>query len=207
MTMKVDIGGVWKDISGIKVNIDGVWKSANKLVNNIGGVWKSAWDSVGKYELLGDITLSASATTVDITGLNISAGEEILLVSDMINSGTAGSLYLFVNGNTTVSNYYSQRFDIESSTKTAARYNIPYITGLVASTRNIDFIKIRMNQQGYFTYQDETIRRYGSSTIEWAQYFGSSTFTISSITQLTITADASNAIYTGSRFRIYKIGG
>ena len=38
---KVNIGGVWKDITGVWCNINGVWKSASGIFVNVNGVWKS----------------------------------------------------------------------------------------------------------------------------------------------------------------------
>jgi hypothetical protein len=39
---KVDIGGVWKDVSGMKINIDGVWKDTVGIYSNIGGTWNQS---------------------------------------------------------------------------------------------------------------------------------------------------------------------
>lgn len=208
MTMKVNIGGVWKDVAAVKVNINGVWKAVSKITGNVGGVWKSLFESDGKYQLLADVTVAAATAAVSLTGFSISKEDEILLVSDIINpTGSNSSMYLFFNGDNTQSNYYVQRLDYETSTKSAARYNIPFIASTIAGTRNMHFTKIKLSNAGQFSYYDEAVRKYGGSIIEWHQYFGASTYTASAITQLTVASAIAGAIAAGSRFRLYKIGG
>jgi len=45
MTAKINVGGVYKDMTDCKVNISGVWKPVDTIFNNIGGVWKTAYTS------------------------------------------------------------------------------------------------------------------------------------------------------------------
>ena len=54
-----------------------------------------------EYQKLADITVSGSAVTqVDISGLNIGKGEEIVLVSDIVNPiASAVEYYLYQNAN------------------------------------------------------------------------------------------------------------
>ena len=40
--MRVNIGGVWKDVSAIKVNVAGTWRTVTRLRTNIAGTWKEA---------------------------------------------------------------------------------------------------------------------------------------------------------------------
>ena len=208
MTMKINIGGVWKDVAAVKVNIDGVWKAVSKITGNVGGVWKSLFESDGKYQLLADVTVAAATSSVNLTGFSISKEDEILLVADIINPTASNSImYLYANGDTTQSDYYVQRLDYETSTRSAARYNIPQIAATIAGTRNVSFIRVRLSNSGIITYFDETVRKYGGAAIEWHQYFGSSTYAAAAITQLTVAASISGAIGVGSRFRLYKIGG
>lgn len=41
LNLKVNIGGVWKIVTGVSVNIGGVWKAATAVSSNIGGTWKT----------------------------------------------------------------------------------------------------------------------------------------------------------------------
>lgn len=38
--MKINIGGVWKDVDSLKINIGGVWKDVISVKQNISGEWK-----------------------------------------------------------------------------------------------------------------------------------------------------------------------
>jgi hypothetical protein len=64
MGSQVNIGGVWKDITGVFVNIGGTWKTAQSMKCNIGGVWKDGWSPALSYgpDVTGSQTYSASQT-------------------------------------------------------------------------------------------------------------------------------------------------
>jgi len=61
MTAKLNIGGVYKDMTDCKVNIGGVWKPVTDIFNNIGGVWKTAYTSILQK------TITIDSTKVDAT--------------------------------------------------------------------------------------------------------------------------------------------
>lgn len=41
ISLKVNVGGVWKTSTDVKVNIGGVWKTVESIKVNVGGVWKN----------------------------------------------------------------------------------------------------------------------------------------------------------------------
>jgi len=66
MTAKINVGGVYKDMTDCKVNIGGVWKPVTDIFNNIDGVWKSAYTSTSILQR----TLTIDNTKVDSTLTN-----------------------------------------------------------------------------------------------------------------------------------------
>lgn len=41
MPIQVNIGGVWKNVSGVQVNVAGVWKTVTDVPINVAGAWKT----------------------------------------------------------------------------------------------------------------------------------------------------------------------
>lgn len=41
--MKINVGGVWKDVAEVKVNVSGAWKNVTEAWINVGGVWKQVF--------------------------------------------------------------------------------------------------------------------------------------------------------------------
>ena len=159
-----------------------------------------------EYQLLADITVSSATTQVDITGLNIGKDEEIVLVVDFVNaSGSTSNLYGYVNDNVTDTNYYTQVLQATGTTVASVRNPQPAIMNNSASSRSLAIIKIKLTNNGYFVFQTSNNRDYGGSAIQVYEYYGTSTFTLTSITKLSIIASIANSIGIGSRFQLYKV--
>ena len=208
MTMQVNIGGVYKNVTDVCVNIGGVWKCGCYVYSNIGGVWKDGSPSYGNYyELLSDITVGTATTSVDITSLALAKTDEILLVSDIVNTSASTSNYLmYFNNNTTATNYYYQSFTANSTTRTATRINSALMLDAAASAKSLVISKIKLTNNGYIVAQHESAENYGSGII-LGSYYPFSKFTATSISQVTITASVADAIGVGSRFQLYRMGG
>lgn len=158
------------------------------------------------YELLADITVGTATTSVDITGLNIGKGDEVLLVSSMNNVvANTSEARIFINGNTTVSNYYTQRIYAMSTSRGASRFNssTAIINDNVDTTLAITTIKL--TNSGFFVCQSQNSRKIGTGSLLLDDWYATSTFTVTSITSLKIESSLTNAIGIGSRFQLYKI--
>jgi hypothetical protein len=163
--------------------------------------------SFGEYELLADITVSTATSTVGITGLNIDKDDEILLVADIYNPSPGTSTYrLFANNDTTTTNYYSQSLQANSTTVSAARGNVATLSS-IPNFRGLAMAYIKLTNSGYVTFQSKTMYDYGGSSLVLYDSYATSTFTATSITQLTVSSSAANAIGIGSRFQLYRTGG
>lgn len=161
------------------------------------------------YELLADITVGTATTSVDITGLNIGKGDEVVLVSDVANVTTFCGYGLFVNNNTTSTNYWSQHLAGVGTSVVAERTNNPrYLYNNSAVLRSVSIAKIKLTNSGYFIFQSSSSRDYSNGTrILVGDWYGTSTFTMSAITSLKTICEVTNNISSGSRFQIYRIAG
>lgn len=162
-----------------------------------------------EYELLADITVSSATTQVDITGLNIGKDEEIVLIADVYNPTASGTpLSILVNGNYTVTNYYTQYISVNGTSVTAGRENNANLQYHDPVRKLLAIAKIKLTNSGYFVWQSDANRAYDlGSQLFYVPIYGTSTFTLSSITSLRISVGVANAIGIGSRFQLYKIGG
>jgi hypothetical protein len=155
-----------------------------------------------EYIELADITVGTATTNVDIPGLNLVKGEEYVLVSSVIAVGD--TVYrIYFNNNLTNTNYYRQGLKATSTTVSADRANT---TTLFDNFSSINNTKIKLTNSGYGIWQNDATKDFGGSGILLHNLYGTSTFTMTSITQITIKSDAANYIGVGSRFTLYKVG-
>jgi hypothetical protein len=160
-------------------------------------------------QLLADITVSGSAVTqIDITSLNLVKGEEYVLVSDIYNPTATGSDYsLFTNANYTSTNYYRQYLIANGTSISAGRINDGAFTLANNGYKSFCITKIKLTNNGYVVHQSNTIQRYNEpSNYHIYDVYGTSTFTVASITSLRISGSVASSIGIGSRFQLYKVG-
>lgn len=156
------------------------------------------------YELLADITVGTATTSVDITGLSIGKEDELLLVSDVIANGNL-TLQLFANNNTTTTNYYYQYINATNGLLVSGRMNSSVSITAGNTYKSFGFAVIKLTNGGYYVHQSSNCGNFGGGDISLQKVYVSSTFTMTSITQLTFTALTANSIGVGSRFQLYKI--
>jgi len=97
MGIEVNVGGVWKTVSGIEVNIAGVWKTVSNIETNIAGVWKSVSSALSAlFNTNGDDNVRTGATCY--VGLQInSSGTEY----EYTSTGGTTSIGTWLNSGTT----------------------------------------------------------------------------------------------------------
>jgi hypothetical protein len=158
-------------------------------------------------EKVADITVASNTTQVDISSLSIGKDSEYLLVSDYTSANTNTRLQLFVNDDTTTTNYHTQTIRGNGSTATAFRDNDATLTFTNATTENLlKYNFIKLSEIGAYTTQGYRIISYGTTSPQLFNDFTSSTAeNITSITKLNLVASTSNAITSGSRFILYKL--
>jgi hypothetical protein len=156
-------------------------------------------------EKVADITTTANATQVDISNLSIGKDSEYLLVSDAV-AAVATTFQLYANDDTNNDNYYVQFIRGDGSSATAGRVNRPIVTSTQLNETSLFYTHIKLSEIGAFTYQNYEIENVGKTNMRLTNWFASNTAeNITSITKLTIGANATNGIGSGSRFILYKL--
>jgi hypothetical protein len=161
------------------------------------------------YEELFSTTVATAVTEIDITGLSIGKDDTLRLVYTFVHDVEAWAEYrLFVNDDTTQSNYQSQFLGGSGSSISALRFSN---NAFLASSRNnrrvqgIADIKISNNDR--FVFQSQYMRTIGtnSASLEQQNFNTVNTTTKTSITKLSISSDVTNGIRVGSKIALYKV--
>ena len=162
----------------------------------------------GNFQLVQEQILSAAATNVDFTGLDINTDKAYMLVYKLKNLYSAGQNFsIFVEGDYTLTNYYSQCLYATGATVAANNANQPRLC--VADVVNDNMIGqalIQRDVDGYFRY----VSNYGKKTdssLQFEYQTGRKTATVTNITSIRIHADQANTIAANSRFALYKVTG
>jgi hypothetical protein len=151
-------------------------------------------------EKVADITLTANATQVDISSLSIGKDSEYLLVSDVVSTADA-SYELFVNDNTTATNYYHQRILGTGTTASAERRNNAQI-GFAGASLVYSFIKL--SEIGAYTSQNYETNPGLTGIVLTNRFVSSTAENITSITKLNLK-NTTDGFRTGNRFILYKL--
>ena len=160
------------------------------------------------YQLLADITVGTATTSVDITGLNIGKGDEVVLVANIVPTSVDGvNIYLYANGNYTNTNYYFQGLTADNTTVSAGRENQPRLATTSSVKKALAMVKLKLTNSGYVVWQSSTTGRYDSTSVRLRDFYSTTTFTATSITSLRVASSSANEIGIGSRFQLYRIGG
>ena len=133
----------------------------------------------------------------------ITKDDFIKIVATTANENTFSPINIYVNNNTTDTNYYTQAIWGSGSSVTSSRFNNPDFSYSILSEygSTIGYLKIAENNRFNF-FRNSTIQN--NSSIEVSFAYCSSTFDLSSITSLTFQATNGN-ISAGSRIQIYKL--
>lgn len=96
MSGSVNIGGTWKNVSGMSVNIGGTWKSVSTGYVNIAGTWKTFYSASNTVSSIEYLIVNGGSTSSGYTGgnggffktgsLSVSLG-----TSQTVTVGAAGS--------------------------------------------------------------------------------------------------------------------
>lgn len=165
----------------------------------------SAWELIGgggSSNLVAETVVSGSAvTSVTFSGLDGNAAGGYVLCSELISAGgAAGELWLYVNGDETGTNYYSQVLYGAGTTVAAERTNsarIGAVDGTILSTTEICTVNS--------VYIANTQTSYGDASALMTQTMSTKkTGTVTNITSLKLSSQIANQLGIGSTFRLYK---
>jgi hypothetical protein len=152
--------------------------------------------------------VSSPTTSVTFNNLNITKDNEYLLVGEAIsNLTTFSSVNIFVNGNTTTSNYSRQLLRGNATSVIANRANAPTIFELYNFVGATDWTvsKLKLTNSGHFSSQATNVLKVGTNDHYLQKLYATSQFTTDLITSIELRALNANAINTNSRFELYKL--
>ena len=126
MTGHVKVGGAWKDLVGASVKVGGVWKEVTNGFTKIGGVWKEWYSAANPtYELIQTVTLTSTASVVQVTGIPQTYEHLEIFFSPYADSGySTGANWNFTWNN--LSANYDLFFAYLNSGNSNETYNNPY---------------------------------------------------------------------------------
>jgi len=160
--------------------------------------------SAGALEKVETITVSGSAvTSVSFTGLDIDSDGLYEVRCEWLCGATGCYLYLYVNGDTTASNYNHQQIEANTTTVSAARTNSPIIANTDANDRATVDIIAMLDPSDYFRAITMSCEKVAVSTrLRYGSVVKSGT--TANITQIDIYSTTASQIEVGSRFTLFK---
>jgi len=162
--------------------------------------WMGAVGVTPDWQVLAEVNVASNCDYVDFTGLDINSDWFYILQNTIKNPlGSDSNYYLFVNGDTTTTNYYSQRLTGDYTSVSADRYNAPYWSKCESGHTEFTTGFITKAPDGRPVY--ELIYKRGqTSTIRIYLFVGEKVSSVTNITSLRIAAQVSGAIGAGSKF-------
>lgn len=192
------------------------YTGSNAVYNRhyISGAW-SAWTRVDKEAvdatssvkgidfkgLLAEFEVTGSpVTSINFSGLDINTHKSYRVEIDNVSNG-ASYIALFVNGDNTQTNYYTQQIFTTSATVSGTNSNASRF-GYQAAEDNLATVSatIHKGANGLVTFESLC----SCDRNESACFFGRKTGTVANVTQLTFTHALTNGFGVGSKIRIYR---
>ena len=184
------IGGILEDGSDAKISI-----SSDGTTTVSGNATSS-----NRLDLIVNYTLTVGGTTT-FSGLNIQPNESIQFEIAVKNDGANGNIYLYLNGDTTNSNYYSlynwYRYDGNTS---AGLQNNPYIAESYGSGTKYSFILGTLINSTYPSFHT----RY-MLNINTGMYAGNATINKTASTGTITSLTFAGGIGAGTVIKIYRL--
>lgn len=197
---KGDLYGFDTDDARVPVGNNGTRLEADSS-QSLGVKWTSIVD--GFMERISPVNETTKAFTVTI---NSNDHYHYKIIGRCKNdTGSGISIYLYFNGDTTATNYYSEYAQFQTGGMANGRLNNPSICYLGAGQECNFECDIHISPSGYPSWYSH-VERYvqSASMIEQLTYAGAKTAIIASITGLSIGADVANGLRNGSTFDLYR---
>ena len=152
-----------------------------------------------------EVNVSSNCNYVEFTNLDGNSAWFYKLLFVVKNAGASTCKYaLYVNGDTTDTNYYSQRFEAYGTSTVIERYNNNYFCqGIASGERAMATATITKDPDGYFRWTSQAGQASGSS-IHIQLWAGVKNATITNITSIRVAASVPNGIGAGSKLILYK---
>ena len=146
------------------------------------------------------VVSGSAATTLTVSGLDLTTDQEYLVVIDMKNAaGSTSQMSLYYNGDTTDANYKrSYGTNIGNGAENNAR-----IGGFTASEIGYIEAKLRLDLNGRPALMFTGHRSTTTPTV-LSQYQSTYWTTIANVTQLTLSSSVASGLAVGTKMTVYK---
>lgn len=162
---------------------------------------------VGTLRKITTATMASDGQTLDITGLALAVGETYRLICRIKNIyAVSGVGYaLFVNGDTTTTNYYHQYTLINDAAISGARANECRIFTITDSCEAVFVVDVTISEAGYAVMHTSGIRDIGTGLKDYKTTCAKTNATVASITQLTLHGTVASSLGQDSTVDVYKL--
>jgi len=164
-------------------------------------------DSGGAFTSVSETTLTSAAQTINITGLDGDAdGNFYILWINLHNDNVGnGDISLYLNNDTTASNYYRQYLEADNATLSGARTNDSVIgTTIAASDGRTFYITVGRDPGGYGRATAMMCQGQGSSVF-FGNTIHSTSSNISNITQINLVGSVADVFGVGSTIKLFRV--
>ena len=159
----------------------------------------------GTLRRIAEVNVESDTTSVSFTNLDINTDKVYVFYINVYNPTTDNAgIDIFVNNDTTVTNYYREHLVASGSSVGAGNVNDNRIMNVFAGTSTSAHVIVMLDPQGHVRTQTWENDRSGTDLrVMLFNVYKSTTET--NVTQIDLTASVTNAIGAGSRFALYKV--
>lgn len=152
-------------------------------------------------ELVTTLILTSPATTFDFTGLT---GDYWYLMLCDLKENNAGTsvVSLYVNNDTTATNYYQQQFQATAGASGMSRTNDAQVVYVTQNDTGIAEIWIKKDTGGFFSALSHA-NMDNAAAVAIMDFYLKKTATITDITRLTLVSQRN--LSTNSNVRLYRV--
>ncbi len=156
-------------------------------------------------KLIATSEVTGSATsTIDFTGLDINTDKFYKIIFNYHNDlASAYGVAMFINADTTTTNYHTQEVHISSNTTASARANNANILYFFNSGTGQAEILLSLSKDGYPNAQAFYDEGKSANAVQIDLRHYKKIGTVANITQVTFTTQTANGFAVGTEVRIY----
>lgn len=144
----------------------------------------------GGWEVVQKTVLTSAAASITMSGLDVNTDVSYILFYRVLNNVAAVRvLYLFFNGDTTASNYHSQKLAVGHTSVAGYRYNDPRIGGVNANDNCCGWVFVSRDPTGYARWHVLTSKNTPAS-VAIQNFCGAKSATVANITSLQLAVNS-----------------
>lgn len=161
----------------------------------------------GTWKFVSEASPSTNVDYVEFTGLDVNSDKMYVLLVNLKNPLGSSCWYnIFVEGDTTATNYYSQHLSVSGTSIAATRYNSPYIAGIGSGADAEASLVIFITKDADGRFRSMTLlNRHAPSGVDLGMSVQVKVAAISNLATIRIAAESAGGISTGSYFALFKV--